>query len=66
MKRFTYNWFAIIGAGQDNEDFGSDEGSIVANTSEDAEEMVRANVEEIWESATITIEIEEIDSDVDY
>jgi hypothetical protein len=66
MNRYGYSWFAIVGAGQDNEDFGSNEGSIIAASAEDAEEMVRANVEEIWDGATITIEIEQIDSDVDW
>jgi hypothetical protein len=65
MKRFSYSWFAIIGAGSDNEDFGSNDGYIVAETAEEAEEMIRANVEEIWDGATITIDIEEIDEAVE-
>ena len=60
MKRFYFSWFAIENAGSDNEDFGSDSGYIKAESAEAAEASVRTQVEEVWEYATITIEIEDV------
>lgn len=60
MKQFFYSWFAIENAGGDNEDFGSDSGYIEAESAEVAEAAVRSHVEDTWEYATITIEIEDL------
>lgn len=60
MQRFFFSWFAIESAGTDNEDFGGDSGHIEAENAEAAEAAIRVMVEEVWENATITIEIEAV------